>query len=270
MPELPEVETTRRGLRPLVVGQTIHSLAVRERRLRWPIEPSLDRRLRDQTVQDLSRRGKYLLISTGAGTLLVHLGMSGSLQFLPQRREPARHDHFDLEFVSGAMLRFNDPRRFGSLHWSASPAAHWLLKNLGPEPLGAEFSGDYLWRVSRGRRVAVKSLLMNGRIVAGLGNIYANEALFRAGIHPSRPAGRVSRKRLQQLVDAVGDVLREAIQAGGTTLQDFVGGDGKPGYFQLALDVYGRAGEPCARCKRPIRVRTIGQRATYYCANCQR
>lgn len=270
MPELPEVETTRRGLRPLVVGQTIHSLAVRERRLRWPIEPSLDRRLRDQTVQDLSRRGKYLLISTGAGTLLVHLGMSGSLRFMPERCEPARHDHFDLEFVSGAMLRFNDPRRFGSLHWSASPAAHWLLKNLGPEPLGAEFSGDYLWRVSRGRRVAVKSLLMNGRIVAGLGNIYANEALFRAGIHPSRPAGRVSRKRLQQLVDAVGDVLREAIQAGGTTLQDFVGGDGKPGYFQLALDVYGRAGEPCARCKRPIRVRTIGQRATYYCAGCQR
>ena len=270
MPELPEVETTRRGLRPLVVGQTIRSLAVREPRLRWPIEPSLDRRLRDQTVQDLSRRGKYLLVSTGAGTLLVHLGMSGNLRFIPERCEPARHDHFDLEFVSGAMLRFNDPRRFGSLHWSASPAAHWLLKNLGPEPLGAEFSGDYLWRVSRGRRVAVKSLLMNGRIVAGLGNIYANEALFRAGIHPSRPAGRVSRERLQQLVDAVGDVLREAIQAGGTTLQDFVGGDGKPGYFQLELDVYGRAGEPCARCKRPIRVRTIGQRATYYCVSCQR
>ncbi len=270
MPELPEVETTRRGLRPLVVGQTIRSLTVREPRLRWPIEASLDRRLRDRTVQDLSRRGKYLLISTGAGTLLVHLGMSGSLRFLPERREPARHDHFDLEFVSGAMLRFNDPRRFGSLHWSASPAAHWLLENLGPEPLGTEFDGEYLWSVSRGRRVAIKTLLMNGRIVAGLGNIYANEALFRAGIHPSRQAGRVSRERLQQLVEAVGDVLREAIQAGGTTLQDFVGGDGKPGYFQLALDVYGRAGEPCARCKRPIRVRTIGQRATYYCANCQR
>jgi len=270
MPELPEVETTRRGLRPFVVGQTIRSIAVREPRLRWPIEPSLDRRLRDQTVRDLSRRGKYLLITTGDGTLLVHLGMSGSLRFLPERREPARHDHYDLEFVSGAMLRFNDPRRFGSLHWSASPAAHWLLKNLGPEPLGADFSGDYLWRVSRGRRVAIKTLLMNGRIVAGLGNIYANEALFRAGIHPTRPAGRVSRKRLQQLVEKIGYVLGEAIQAGGTTLQDFVGGDGKPGYFQLALDVYGRAGEPCVRCKRPIRVRTIGQRATYYCVNCQR
>ena len=270
MPELPEVETTRRGLRPLVVGQTISSIAVREPRLRWPIEPTIDRRLRHQTVRDLARRGKYLLISAGAGTLLVHLGMSGSLRFIPEHREPARHDHFDLQFVSGAMLRFNDPRRFGSLHWSASPAAHWLLKNLGPEPLGAEFSGDYLWRVSRGRRVAIKTLLMNGRIVAGLGNIYANEALFRAGIHPSRPAGRVSRKRLRQLVEAIGEVLREAIQAGGTTLQDFVGGDGKPGYFQLALDVYGRAGKPCVRCNRPISVRTIGQRATYYCADCQR
>ena len=270
MPELPEVETTRRGLRPLVVGQTIHSLQVREPRLRWPVEPSIDRQLRNRTVQDLSRRGKYLLMNTDAGTLLVHLGMSGSLRFLPEQSEPARHDHFDLGFVSGAMLRFNDPRRFGSLHWSAGPATHWLLKNLGPEPLGTEFSGDYLWRVSRGRRAAIKTLLMNGRIVAGLGNIYASEALFRAGIHPSRSAGRVSRKRLQRLVDAVGGVLREAIEAGGTTLQDFVGGDGKPGYFQFALDVYGRAGEPCGRCKRPIKVRTISQRATYYCANCQR
>jgi len=270
MPELPEVETTRRGLEPLVVGQTIRSLAVREPRLRWPVEPSLDRRLHNRTVQALSRRGKYLLLITDTGSLLVHLGMSGSLRFLKKRSEPARHDHFDLEFVSGAMLRFNDPRRFGSLHWCASPEAHWLLENLGPEPLGAEFGGEYLWRVSRGRRVAIKTLLMNGRIVAGLGNIYANEALFRAGIHPSRPAGRVSRKRLEQLVDAVRDVLREAIRAGGTTLQDFVGGDGKPGYFQLALDAYGRAGEPCVRCERPIRVRTIGQRATYYCANCQR
>lgn len=270
MPELPEVETTRRGLQPLVAGQTIRSLRVREPRLRWPVEPSLDRRLRNRKVLELARRGKYLLICTDAGTLLVHLGMSGSLRFLPERREPERHDHFDLEFVSGAMLRFNDPRRFGSLHWSASPAAHWLLKNLGPEPLGADFSGNYLWRMSRGRRVAIKTLLMNGRIVAGLGNIYANEALFRAGIHPSRQAGRVSRKRLQRLADAVEDVLREAIQAGGTTLQDFVGGDGKPGYFQLALDAYGRAGEPCVRCGQRIRVRTIGQRATYYCPNCQR
>ena len=270
MPELPEVETTRRGLRPLVVGQTIRSIAVREPRLRWPVEPSIDRRLRNRTVRELARRGKYLLIYTGAGALLVHLGMSGSLRFHRERREPGRHDHFDLEFKSGALLRFNDPRRFGSLHWSASPETHWLLKNLGPEPLDAEFGGDYLWRVSRGRRVAIKTLLMNGRIVAGVGNIYANEALFRAGIHPSRPAGRVSRERLRHLADTVEEVLREGIEAGGTTLQDFVGGDGKPGYFQLALDAYDRAGKPCIRCQRPIRVRTIGQRATYYCANCQR
>lgn len=270
MPELPEVETARRGLRPLVVGQTVRSLAVREPRLRWPVEPALARRVRGRTVQDLCRRGKYLLISTGGGALLLHLGMSGSLRFLREPGEPARHDHFDLEFVSGGMLRFNDPRRFGSLHWTASPATHWLLKNLGPEPLGPDFSGDYLWRVSRGRRVAVKTLLMNSRIVAGIGNIYASEALFRAGIHPSRPAGRVARKRLQRLAHAVGDVLREAIRAGGTTLRDFVDGDGKPGYFQLALDVYGRAGEPCSRCERPIRACAIGQRATYYCAHCQR
>ena len=270
MPELPEVETTRRGLRPLVVGQTIHALAVREPRLRWPIEPSLARRLRDSTVQDLSRRGKYLLMATDAGTLLLHLGMSGSLRFFAERCAPSRHDHYDLEFSSGAMLRFNDPRRFGSLHFSTAPARHRLLKAMGPEPLGNDFTGEYLWRVSRKRRVAVKTLLMNGRIVAGLGNIYANEALYRAGIQPARQAGRVSRRRLDRLVQSIRDVLLEAIQAGGTTLQDFVGGDGNPGYFQLALDVYGRAGEPCGRCNRPIRVRALGQRATYFCSNCQR
>ena len=270
MPELPEVETTRRGLLPLVVGQTIRTLAVREPRLRWPIEPALDRRLQDQTVQSLSRRGKYLLISTEGGTLVLHLGMSGSLRYLPADCAPSSHDHYDLVFFSGGLLRFNDPRRFGSLHFSTAPQGHWLLKNLGPEPLGPDFTGEYLWRVSRGRRVAVKTLLMNGRIVAGVGNIYASEALFRAGIHPSRKAGRVSRRRLDQLVATIRDVLQEAIRAGGTTLQDFVGGDGKPGYFQLALDVYGRAGQPCPRCKQLIRVRTIGQRATYYCSACQR
>ncbi len=270
MPELPEVETTRRGLQPLVVGRTIRTLAVREPRLRWPIDSGLARRLRDQTVQDLSRRGKYLLLSTEVGTLLLHLGMSGSLRYLRADCAPASHDHYDLVFSSGELLRFNDPRRFGSLHFSVAPDNHWLLKHLGPEPLGSDFSGEYLWRVSRGRRVAIKTLLMNGRIVAGVGNIYANEALFRAGIHPGRQAGRISRQRLDRLVGAVRDVLGEAIEAGGTTLQDFVGGDGRPGYFQLALDVYGRGGEPCTRCNRPIKVRTIGQRATYYCPACQR
>ena len=270
MPELPEVETTRRGLAPHVVGRTIRALAVREPRLRWPIEPALNRRIQNRTVTNLSRRGKYLLLSTEGGTLLLHLGMSGSLRFLPADRAPSSHDHYDLVFSAGGLLRFNDPRRFGSLHFSTSPDDHWLLRHLGPEPLGSGFTGEYLWRVSRGRRVAVKTLLMNGRIVAGVGNIYANEALFRAGIHPMRKAGRVSRRRLDRLVEAIRNVLQEAIQAGGTTLQDFGGGDGKPGYFQLALDVYGRAGEPCPRCAQPIRTRTIGQRATYYCPACQR
>ena len=270
MPELPEVETTRRGLIPLVVGKTIETVAVREPRLRWPVDPALAGRLRHQAVTAISRRGKYLLMSTGGGTLLVHLGMSGSLRYLPAPVRPARHDHVDVAFTSGDLLRFNDPRRFGSLHVAARPEAHWLLRHLGPEPLGPDFSGDYLWRVSRGRRVGIKQFLMNARIVAGLGNIYANESLFRAAIHPSRAAGRIARHRLAGLAGAVRAVLTDAIGAGGTTLQDFVRSDGRPGYFQLSLDVYDRAGEACRRCRRPIAVRVIGQRATYYCPRCQR
>ena len=270
MPELPEVETTRRGLAPLVVGKTIERVSVRERRLRWPVEASLPDRLQNQPVIDLSRRGKYLLMSTARGTLLLHLGMSGSLRYLATPTRPSKHDHVDLEFASGELLRFNDPRRFGSLHFSTEPEEHWLLKNMGPEPLGPAFTGEYLWRVSRRRRVAVKQFLMNSRIVAGVGNIYANESLFRAGIHPTRAAGRISRERLTRLAREVRAVLQDAIRAGGTTLQDFVGSDGRPGYFQLSLDVYGRAGEACNRCSHPITVVTIGQRATYYCATCQR
>ena len=270
MPELPEVETTRRGLLPLVVGKTIQCVCVREPRLRWPVQRSLERALRNQPVTDLSRRGKYLLMKTTAGTLLVHLGMSGSLRYLTAGTTPSRHDHVDLEFSSGELLRFNDPRRFGSLHFSKDPQEHWLLKNMGPEPLDNQFTGEYLWRVSRRRRVGIKQFLMNGAIVAGVGNIYANEALFRAGIHPRRAAGGVSRKRLDRLVAAVRDVLQDAIRAGGTTLQEFVGSDGRPGYFQLSLDVYDRAGEPCTRCGRPITMRTLGQRASYYCTRCQR
>ena len=270
MPELPEVETTRRGLIPLVVGETIEHVSVRERRLRWPIKPHLAEKLRNQSVTGVSRRGKYLLLSTAGGTLLLHLGMSGSLRYLASPTHPSKHDHVDLEFTSGALLRFNDPRRFGSLHFSTEPEAHWLLKNMGPEPLGPTFTAEYLRRVSRGRRVAIKQFLMNARIVAGVGNIYANESLFRAGIHPSRAAGRISHERLDRLVRAVRAVLNDAITAGGTTLQDFVGSDGRPGYFQLSLDVYDRAGEGCRRCDTPITVRTIGQRASYYCPRCQR
>lgn len=270
MPELPEVETTRRGLIPLVVGETIAGVSVRERRLRWPVEPSLAERLQNQPVTDISRRGKYLLMSTLGGTLLLHLGMSGSLRYLPTPTRPSKHDHVDFQFSSGGLLRFNDPRRFGSLHLCAEPEEHWLLRHMGPEPLGADFDGAYLWRVSRGRRVGVKQFLMNSRVVAGVGNIYANESLFRAGVHPSRAAGRISRERLDRLVRAVQEVLNDAISAGGTTLQDFVGSDGRPGYFQLSLDVYDRAGEACRRCDTPIKVRTTGQRATYFCPRCQR
>ncbi len=270
MPELPEVETTRLGLLPLVVGKTIEAISVRERRLRWPVDAAVDTALQNQPVTALSRRGKYLLISTSAGTLLVHLGMSGSLRFLTSPVTPSRHDHVDLEFSSGELLRFNDPRRFGSLHFSTEPETHWLLKDMGPEPLGTDFTGEYLWRVSRRRRVGIKQFLMNGRIVAGVGNIYANESLYRAGIHPARAAGRVSGERLGELVESIREVLQEAIRAGGTTLRDFVGSDGRPGYFQRSLDVYDRAGEPCARCNKPITTRMLGQRATYYCTKCQR
>ncbi len=270
MPELPEVETTRLGLEPLLVGQTIAAVNVRQPNLRWPVEAELASRVRDQRVNSVARRGKYLLVTTEGGTLLIHLGMSGSLRYLTKPIAPSRHDHVDLLFASGARLRFTDPRRFGSLHFTTNPEDHWLLRDLGPEPLGEEFTAEYLWSSSRGRRVAIKQHVMNGRIVVGVGNIYASEALFRSGIHPSRSAGRIARHRFDLLVDAVRAVLNEAIRAGGTTLRDFVDGDGQPGYFQRALLVYGREGEPCVRCATPIKHRVLGQRASYYCPQCQR
>lgn len=271
MPELPEVETTRRGLEPLVVGRSIERLEVREPRLRWPVPRDLGDRIAGRQIERVSRRAKYLLFGTEAGTLLVHLGMSGGLRFhTDPAPPPGKHDHFDLRFIGGSCLRYNDPRRFGSVHFTEDPARHPLLATLGPEPLSQEFNADYLARVSRGRRVAIKQHLMNARIVAGVGNIYASEALYRASIHPSRPAGRVSHARLETLVGAVRDVLLAAIDAGGTTLRDFAGSDGRPGYFQLDLDVYGREGEPCRRCGQPIRTKVIGQRSTFYCGRCQR
>jgi formamidopyrimidine-DNA glycosylase len=270
MPELPEVETTRRGLEPLLVGQTIAAMEIRQPSLRWPVDQSLAARVRDRRIRSLMRRGKYLIVNLDDGALLIHLGMSGRLRYVTDATPPAPHDHFDVAFASGSKLRFNDPRRFGSLHFTESPENHWLLRDLGPEPLENEFTGDYLWSVSRGRRVAVKQLLMNAGIVVGIGNIYASEALFRAGIHPSRPAGRIALKRYERLVDSIRDVLRDAIRAGGTTLRDFMGSDGRAGYFQQELLVYGREGEPCTGCEAPIRQRVIGQRATYFCVECQR
>jgi formamidopyrimidine-DNA glycosylase len=270
MPELPEVETTRRGLEPHVVGRSIAALEVREPRLRWPVAGSVDAKLRGRTIVSVARRGKYLLFDIGAGALLVHLGMSGSLRFLPEPPDPGRHDHVDLRFAGGGCVRFNDPRRFGSMVFSAAPHDHPLLRHLGPEPLGDAFTGDYLWGACRGRRVAIKQHIMNGTVVVGVGNIYANEALHGAGIHPLRAAGRVSRERIGLLVDGIRAVLGAALESGGTTLRDYVGSDGNPGYFKLSLAVYDRAGKPCRRCGEAVRKRVIGQRASYYCADCQR
>ncbi len=270
MPELPEVETTRRGLLPYVLGRAIARVEVREPRLRWPVAKQLPRALADVRIGSLERRGKYLLFGTDAGTLLVHLGMSGSLRYLPTLSTPGTHDHIDVHFDGGGALRFNDPRRFGSFMLTKAPHSHPLLKNLGPEPLGEEFTTDYLWRSSRNRRVAIKQHLMNGRVVVGVGNIYASEALFRAGLHPRRPAGRIARARFEPLVASIRDVLRDAIEEGGTTLRNFVGGDGEPGYFSGSLRVYDRAGEPCLTCGTAIERRVLGQRATFFCPRCQR
>lgn len=270
MPELPEVETTRRGLAPLLQGRTIGSLVVREPRLRWPVTPGIAAQVRHAHIHALTRRGKYLLIHAGSGALIVHLGMSGSLRFLPEPAPPATHDHFDLILTGGGMVRFNDPRRFGSLHFTDQPAQHPLLRDMGPEPLEADFCADYLWQRSRGRRVVIKQHLMNGQVVAGLGNIYVNEALYRAGIHPLRAAGRIARRRFEPLVTAIRDVLADALAQGGTTLRDFVGSDGRPGYFQNTLHVYGRGDAACRRCGTAIRRAVAGQRAVYWCPRCQR
>ena len=271
MPELPEVETTRRGIEPATRGRTVIAAVVREPRLRWPVPDDLDQRLRGQRVARVGRRAKYLLLHLDHGTLIMHLGMSGSLRVLPADTPPLRHDHIDLVLDSGECLRFNDPRRFGSLHYTAAdPLVHPLLRRLAPEPLDDEFDGSYLVQAARGRSVAIKQFLMNGLVVVGVGNIYANEALFRAGIHPRRAAGRISHGRLERLSIAVKEVLRDAIQSGGTTLRDYVNASGVPGYFRQRLYVYERAGQACRLCRNPIRQITQGQRSTYYCPRCQR
>ncbi len=271
MPELPEVETTRRGIAPSLEGRHIDRVIVRERRLRWPVPRGLEKKLEGCRVTGVRRRAKYLLIDTDGGTLIAHLGMSGSLRVLDRDALLVPHDHVDLALDSGRVLRFNDPRRFGCLLWVRDePERHPLLASLGPEPLEPGFDGNYLWRKARGRRVAIKLFVMNAAIVVGVGNIYASEALFRAGIRPTTPAHRVSRARMAALADAIRDVLGEAIRVGGTTLRDYVNPDGLPGYFRQRLFVYERAGEPCRRCGTPIRHRVQGQRSTYWCPTCQR
>lgn len=271
MPELPEVETTRRGIAPYVQGQRVARIVVRQRQLRWPVPAALTRELRGQTIHTLSRRAKYLLFESSKGTAILHLGMSGTLRVLTRPAPLEKHDHVDLVFAGGATLRFNDPRRFGCLLWTREDSStHPLLAELGPEPLARSFDGAALYESSRDRRVAIKNFIMNPRIVVGVGNIYASEALHRAGIHPRRPAGRVALERYLQLARDIKQVLRAAIRAGGTTLRDFTDSDGVPGYFARALRVYGREGEPCRQCGNPVRQEVIGQRASYFCPRCQR
>lgn len=271
MPELPEVETTRLGIRRTLSGQAISGVVIRERRLRWPVPEHIEARLTGQVVSSVDRRAKYLLLRTAQGTAVVHLGMSGSMRIVGPHDPPGRHDHFDICVPSGEAIRFHDPRRFGCLLWTdEDPGKHPLLAGLGPEPLGEDFTGDHLHASARGRRVSIKQHLMNSRIVAGVGNIYANESLFRAGIHPRRAAGRISRSRMHGLAAEARAVLTEAIGAGGTTLRDFHRGDGRPGYFRTELLVYGREGLPCPDCGAAIRHVVIGQRATFYCPHCQR
>jgi len=270
MPELPEVETTRRGLAPWCEGRRVGGLQVRDPRLRWPVRPDLPERLQGRLIRRLTRRAKYLCFEFDHGTLLVHLGMSGSLRVLREPLPPALHDHIDLEVDGGVLLRYNDPRRFGSFQWFEAGILPTPLARLGPEPLDPSFTGQHLHRLARGRRLAVKPFIMDASVVVGVGNIYATEALFLAGIRPDRAAGRVALHRYEALAVHIRDVLGKAISQGGTTLRDFVGGDGRPGYFAQRLHAYGRSGAPCTRCAAPLRSKVIGQRASVYCVACQR
>ncbi|MEY6431809.1 bifunctional DNA-formamidopyrimidine glycosylase/DNA-(apurinic or apyrimidinic site) lyase [Thioalkalicoccus limnaeus] len=271
MPELPEVETACRGLRPHLTGARILALSVRDRRLRYPIPDHTERMVAGQGILAVRRRAKYLLFELEQGTLLVHLGMSGSLRLVPASMPPGSHDHLDLRLDTGQTLRFHDPRRFGLLLWTPEPPErHPLLRDLGPEPLDPGFAGDHLYRVARGRRLAVKPFIMDARILVGVGNIYANEALYQSGIHPARPAGRIALARYRRLADAIVSVLGAAIAQGGTSLRDFVQEDGRPGYFAVSLKVYGRDGQACPGCGRTIMQRRIGQRSSFFCSRCQR
>ena len=269
MPELPEVEVTRRGIAPKLIGRAIAAVAVREARLRWRIPPAV-RELPGRVVRAVRRRGKYLLLDCGDGHLILHLGMSGSLRLVAPGTPPGKHDHFDIE-IGGAVLRLRDPRRFGAVLWTAEPAdEHPLIRHLGIEPLSRALSAASLHALTRSSRVAIKPFLMDGRRVVGVGNIYASESLFLAGIHPSTRAGRLSLERCQRLAQAVKRTLSTAIRAGGSSLRDFVGSDGTEGYFQRRAWVYDRAGRKCRRCGTPIRRIVQGQRATYFCPGCQR
>lgn len=270
MPELPEVETTVRGITPYLVGRPITSVTVRDSRLRWPVPAALDRLVTGSVIRSVRRRAKYILVEFDHGHVMLHLGMSGSLRLSAQIEPPGKHDHVEFEIDGDLLLRLRDPRRFGCTLWiEGEPNEFPLLVQLGVEPLADEFSSEYLYQAAKGRKAAVKNFIMDSRIVVGIGNIYASESLFRAGIHPMRSAGRISLKRYERLAGSIKQTLGDAISAGGTTLRDFVDGSGMPGYFKQELLVYECEGEPCSECGNPIQRRVIGQRSTYFCRVCQ-
>ncbi len=271
MPELPEVEITRRGLDAHLTGLVIKDVIIRNGSLRWPIPKNMPKLLRGQTILSLKRRAKYLLMDCGSGTLILHLGMSGSLRILPADTPAEKHDHFDLILSNGTLMRLRDPRRFGAVLWhSGDVHTHPLLASLGPEPLENEFDARYLYHATRKRKVSIKQCIMDNRVVVGVGNIYANEALFRAGIRPQLAAGKLSLPRCAKLVEEIRATLAEAIKLGGSTLRDFVNTSGQPGYFQQTYWVYGRAGEPCRRCGALVKQIKQGQRSSFYCGSCQK
>lgn len=270
MPELPEVETTRRGIEPHIDKQRVTAVRVRQPMLRWAVPANLADLIEGQRVESVARRGKYVLINFADGDLLIHLGMSGSLRVLPEQTSPGKHDHVDIVFNTGMMIRLTDPRRFGAVLWQPQGEVHKLLANLGPEPLTDLFDVEHLAKACKGRSQAIKLLIMNAHVVVGVGNIYANEALFRSGIDPRRAAGKISKARLARLVEEIKAVLDYAIKRGGTTLRDFLASDGKPGYFAQELLVYGRGGEPCKSCSKALKEIRLGQRSTVFCTHCQR
>lgn len=271
MPELPEVETTCRGISPHILAMKITGVIVRNRRLRWPVPLGLSKKLTGQTIRKIDRRAKYILLYADTGCLILHLGMSGSLRITNTNTPAEKHDHVDIVFSNDKVLRFRDPRRFGSIHWTKSdPYQHKLLTKLGPEPLSDTFNGHYLHECASGRTLAIKNFIMDSRIVVGVGNIYANESLFVSGILPRSKTGKLSLARCEKLAAAIKHILQQAIGKGGTTLRDFSSGEGKPGYFQQALQVYGRSGGACFQCDSVIKQIRLGQRSTFYCNNCQK
>jgi formamidopyrimidine-DNA glycosylase len=270
VPELPEVETICHGIRPFIENQIVFQLIIRKSHLRWPIPKTHLQQLIGQTITQIKRRGKYLLFVSHRGSLILHLGMSGRLRLLDSPLAPTQHDHVDISFTNGTVLRFTDPRRFGSILWTSSdPQQHPLLKNLGIEPLTRQFTHHYLHKRLQKKTLAIKLALMDQKLIVGIGNIYVTEALFMASIHPLLPAKSLSLDQLKRLVVAIKTILRRAIQKGGTTLKDFLNSQGKPGYFNQKLQVYGRSGLPCLHCQSPLQLLRLGQRSTVYCERCQ-